>query len=219
MSAATRATAPITTVTPLPQRESFRSLTSGWKIGWTMSRTTADDARIRSESTVDMMAGRTTTRNIPEKRAGKRALFITGRIVSWSASPGKRTRPAIQIVGNPGRTTTRNIPEKRAGKRALFITGRIVSWSASPGKRTRPAIQIVGNPDRVVPVRVCLERACHVLPGEQHAEEFSQDHTQGVEADGVPHPGEPEEQPGALARRDTFELKAMTQDGSFFSAT
>ncbi len=156
MSAATRATAPITTVTPLPQRESFRSLTSGWKIGWTMSRTTADDARIRSESTVDMMAGRTTTRNIPEKRAGKRALFITGRIVSWSASPGKRTRPAIQIVGNP---------------------------------------------DRVVPVRVCLERACHVLPGEQHAEEFSQDHTQGVEADGVPHPGEPEEQPGALARR------------------
>ena len=134
MSAAARATAPITTVTPLPQRESFRSLTSGWKIDWTMSRTTADDARIRSESTVDMMAARTTTRNISEKR-------------------------------------------------------------------TRPAIQIVGNPDRVVPVRVCLERACHVLPSAQHAEEFSQDHTQGVEADGVPHPGEPEEQPGALARR------------------
>jgi hypothetical protein len=60
-----------------------------------MSRTTADEARIRRESTVDMMAARTTTRKIPVKTGGNRDALISGSTVSGSRRPGKRILPAI----------------------------------------------------------------------------------------------------------------------------
>ena len=42
------------------------------------SRTTAEDARMSNESTVDMMAPRTTTTKSPVMNAGKRSVLISG---------------------------------------------------------------------------------------------------------------------------------------------
>ena len=74
--------APITTVRPRPISDSCLSEKSGLKTFWKTSRTTADDARIRSESTVDMIAASTTTRIRPATMAGNSSVDMTGRMVS-----------------------------------------------------------------------------------------------------------------------------------------
>jgi hypothetical protein len=59
----------------------------------------------------------------------------------------------------------------------------------------------VGDRDRVVPVGPRLERPCHEHPRERDAEHLAEHHPEGMDADGVAHPGQPEQQPRAFAGR------------------
>ena len=77
--------------------------------------------------------------------------------------------------------------------------------------------QVVGNRDRVVAVGELLEGARHQRPGEGHANHFAQHDPEGVEADQVPHPGQPQQQPPALAggvrrKRDHPRRELLARD-------
>jgi len=95
VNARANATPPRATVTHLPIFASRASLAVLPRVFCTTSRTTAEDARISSESAVDIIAARTTTRKTPVKNEGNKLAAISGKMVSGSPRPGYNTRPAM----------------------------------------------------------------------------------------------------------------------------
>ena len=65
INAASNATIPITTVTNFPISESTLSRIASFRVCWITSLTTEAEARINSESTVDIIAAKTVTKNKP----------------------------------------------------------------------------------------------------------------------------------------------------------
>ena len=84
-----------------------------------VSRTTDDEANSNSESTVDIMAERTTTSSMPAITGGNRLFEMTGKILSGSSRPGNNARPATPAVTAPNRnmnsTTIDTIRADRLG--------------------------------------------------------------------------------------------------------
>ena len=60
--------------------------------------------------------------------------------------------------------------------------------------------QVVGNRDRVEAICGFLERASDPNPRAGYAENLAEDDPESMDAYGITHAGEPEEQPGTLAR-------------------
>ena len=101
VSATSIAVTPRTTVVIFPYIASLLSLGTIFGIFPNTSRTTADEARINSESTVDMIAANTTIITIPVITGGNKTSLIRGSTVSASARSGNKTRPAIPIMTAP----------------------------------------------------------------------------------------------------------------------